>query len=41
MRAAAAASQPCGALRVILVDDEPTFRASLAEMLRDDGHRGG
>jgi DNA-binding NtrC family response regulator len=28
----------CGALALLLVDDEATFRTSLAEMLRDDGH---
>lgn len=38
MSAAAADSRPCGGLLVILVDDEPSFRLSLAEMLRDDGH---
>jgi len=29
---------PCSAVRVLLVDDEETFRANLAGMLRDDGH---
>jgi DNA-binding NarL/FixJ family response regulator len=28
----------CRSLTVILVDDEPSFRQSLAEALRDDGH---
>jgi len=28
----------CDALRILLVDDEPAFRESLAEALRDDGH---
>jgi len=28
----------CSAIRILLVDDEPAFRTSVAEMLRDDGH---
>jgi DNA-binding NtrC family response regulator len=28
----------CDAIGVILLDDEPSFRMSLADMLRDDGH---
>lgn len=28
----------CPRLTVVLVDDEPSFRQSLAEALRDDGH---
>lgn len=28
----------CSAIRIVLVEDEPAFRESLAEMLRDDGH---
>lgn len=28
----------CNSIGVLLVDDEPSFRMSLAEMLRDDGH---
>lgn len=28
----------CGAIRIVLVEDELAFRESLAEMLRDDGH---
>jgi two-component system nitrogen regulation response regulator GlnG len=28
----------CNALPIVLVDDEASFRTSLAEMLRDDGH---
>ena len=28
----------CVRLPIVLVDDEPTFRLSLAEALRDDGH---
>lgn len=28
----------CDAVRVLLLDDEPAFRESLAEGLRDDGH---
>ena len=28
----------CDAISVLLLDDEPSFRMSLAEMLRDDGH---
>ncbi len=31
-------SLDCSALALLLVDDEATFRISLAEMLRDDGH---
>jgi DNA-binding NtrC family response regulator len=29
----------CDAISVLLLDDEPSFRMSLAEMLRDDGHQ--
>lgn len=28
----------CTALAIVLVDDEASFRTSLAEMLREDGH---
>jgi DNA-binding NtrC family response regulator len=28
----------CSAIGILLLDDEPSFRTSLAEMLRDDGH---
>jgi len=28
----------CGGSTIIVVDDEPSFRLSLAEALRDDGH---
>jgi DNA-binding NtrC family response regulator len=28
----------CDAISVLLLDDEPSFRMSLAEMLGDDGH---
>lgn len=38
MSAAAPDSRQCGGSLVIIVDDEPSFRQSLAEMLRDDGH---
>ena len=29
---------PCKPTRIVLVDDEGSFRESLAEMLREDGH---
>ncbi len=38
MRTSAAGSRPCGELTILVVDDEPSFRQSLAEALRDDGH---
>lgn len=28
----------CKAIAILLLDDEPSFRTSLAETLRDDGH---
>ena len=28
----------CSAIRIVVVDDEDTFRIALAENLRDDGH---
>jgi DNA-binding NtrC family response regulator len=31
-------SRSCPSLRILLVDDEPAFRISLANSLRDDGH---
>ncbi len=31
-------SRPCRELTILVVDDEPSFRQSLAEALRDDGH---
>ncbi|MEO6029922.1 MAG: response regulator [Candidatus Binatia bacterium] len=31
--------QSCEALSIVVVDDELSFRTSLSEMLRDDGHR--
>ncbi len=30
--------RPCGEIRVVLVDDDATFRTALRELLRDDGH---
>jgi DNA-binding NtrC family response regulator len=30
--------KPCSGLRIVVVDDEETFRTALAENLRDDGH---
>ena len=38
MTQAAPALRGCCEAIVIVVDDEPSFRLSLAEMLRDDGH---
>jgi len=32
-------SRDCSALTIVLVDDEVSFRLSLAEALRDEGHR--
>jgi CheY-like chemotaxis protein len=39
MSPAALDPRPCRVLTVLLVDDEPSFRLSLAEGLRDDGHQ--
>lgn len=38
MRPGAPDPRHCRTLPVVLVDDEPSFRQSLAEGLRDDGH---
>jgi len=38
MSPAALGPRPCRMLPVLVVDDEPSFRQSLAEGLRDDGH---
>jgi DNA-binding NtrC family response regulator len=39
MSPAAPDPRDCPGLTVLLVDDEPSFRLSLAEGLRDDGHQ--
>jgi CheY-like chemotaxis protein len=39
MRPAAPDPRHCRTLTVLLVDDEPSFRQSLADGLRDDGHQ--
>lgn len=38
MSISASHSRPCCELTILVVDDEPSFRQSLAEALRDDGH---
>ena len=38
MSSAAPDARDCRVRTVVLVDDEPSFRQSLAEGLRDDGH---
>jgi two-component system response regulator GlrR len=32
------AHRPCTAIRVVVVDDDPSFAAALADNLHDDGH---
>ncbi len=38
MKPPASDLRACAVSTIIVVDDEPSFRQSLAEMLRDDGH---
>ncbi len=38
MRISGSDRRSCRELKILVVDDEPSFRQSLAEALRDDGH---